>query len=170
MSQYPTILAGQTLTADLLNSMLPTFVYKTANEDRASNATLTDDTDLTLALAGSAVYYVEMYIHYATPTAAGFQTAWTVPSGATGNRWTTGAGSNQITSDNVSGRWTVIAYASSASYGDRGSSTNQLGLLEQSVMTTTNAGTVALQWAQDVSTAANTRVAAGSFLRATRLA
>lgn len=170
MSKYPVIQSGRRLTAAFLASMQEDKIYKTANQDIASDATLGDDSELTTTLAASAVYFVEMHIHYATPTAAGFQTAWTVPTGATGNRWTLGGGSTQVTSDNVPGRFTVIAFASSASYADRASSTNQLGLMESAIVITSSAGTLAFQWAQDASTAANTRVAAGSFMIVKRIA
>jgi hypothetical protein len=75
-----------------------------------------------------------------------------------------------VTFNDVPGNWGVHAQTTAVSHGDRNSSTNQMGLLEQGIITTTNAGTVALQWAQDASIASNTRVAAGSFMRVTRLA
>lgn len=170
MTQYPVILAGQTITASLLSSMLPTFVYKSVSEDRLSNTTLTDDTDLTMQLLANATYHAEFFIHYATLTTAGFQTAWTVPSGTSGNRWSIGGGSLQHTFDNVSAHVGVHAFATAVQHADRNSSTNQIGSYEEGTFTTTNAGTLALQWAQVSSVASNTRVASGSFMRVTRLA
>lgn len=169
MARYPTIYAGQRLTGTLLQSMLPDHIVKTANEDRAATTTLTADTDLTTTLEANAVYHVTMFIHFAAVSAAGFQTDWTVPSGATGNRWALGAGSTQVSSDNVPGRWGVHTFATACEYGDRASASNQMGCMEEAVVTTTNAGTLALRWAQATSNATATRVAAGSFMTITRV-
>jgi hypothetical protein len=169
VARYPTVYAGQRITGTLLQSMLPEFVHKVTSEDRAATTTLTADSDLQIALEANAVYHVEMYIHYAAASAAGFKTDWSVPSGATGNRWSLGAGSTQVSSDNVSGRWGVHTFVTACEYGDRASATNQLGALEQAVVTTTNAGTLALRWAQATSDATATRVAAGSYMRVVRL-
>lgn len=170
MSRYPPIPPGRILTSGLMMSMLPDTVAKDAHEDRASTAVLAVDSDLQISLEANAVYDVKMYIHYAAISAAGFQTDWSVPTGATGNRWALGAGSTQVASDNVSGRWGVHTFATACEYGDRASATNQLGALEQAVVTTTNAGILALRWAQATSNATATRVAAGSYLTARRLA
>ena len=172
MSRYPVLYAGQRMTADgVLTPMEQQFVLKVSSEDRSSTTTLTADSDLQIALEANAVYHVEMYIHYATQSTPGFQTEWSVPSGASGNRWCLGAGSTQVASDNVGGRWGVHNFTGTlVEYGDRNSSTNLNGALEQGVITTSSAGTLALTWAQVVSNASNTRVGAGSFMRVTRLA
>lgn len=170
MSMFPALVAGQELTAELLAQLQYEVSWKARNEDRLSTTVLTEDAELGMDLEADAVYFAKMFVHYATLTTAGFQTSWAVPSGATGNRWTLGGGSTQVAADNVDGRWTVIGFASSASYADRNSSTNQLGLMESGVITTSSAGTLKLKWAQDVSIASNTRVAAGSFLVVYRIA
>jgi uncharacterized protein (DUF2235 family) len=169
MSRYPVLYAGQRLTAPLLSSMLEERIVKTVNEDRASTTTLAADTDLTVTLDASAVYHVQIYIHYAAVSAAGFQTDWTVPSGASGSRWVLGAGSTQVSSDNVPGRFGVHTFATAAEYGDRASATNLMGGLEEAIVTTTNAGTLALRWAQATSNATAARVAAGSHMRVRRI-
>lgn len=169
MSRFPVLYAGQRLTAPLLTSMMSDYIVKAANEDRTSTTTLTADTDLTTTLEANAVYEVEFEIHYATLSAAGFQTDWTTPTGATGGRSSVSSGSNQVSSSDVPGMWGVHAFNTAVSHGDRNSSTNQLFLLERAIVNTTNAGTLALRWAQDVSNAAATRVGVGSWLRVKRL-
>ena len=170
MAQYPQILAGQRITAAQLTSMMPVEIYKLSNTDRASTVTLTDDPELTYTLEANAVYRVEAFLHYAAISAAGFQAAWTVPSGATGNRSALGAGSTQVSSDNVSGRFGVHAYGTAADYGDRASASNQMFAYEESILTTSSAGTLAVQWAQSTSNATASRLAAGSSMRIKRLA
>jgi hypothetical protein len=114
-----------------------------------------------------------MIVRYATTSAAGFKTAWTVPAGVTSTtRTVMGAGSTQVdtAADNDAGRYGLHNYATSISYGDRNNVSNQLILIETSVVVTTTAGNVALQWAQDASTAVNTAVGSNSLIRATRIA
>lgn len=169
MPQYPNVLAGQRITADLMLSMLPTFVVKPANTDRASTATPADDPDMTVQLEANAVYHIEIFVHYAAITAAGFQTTWNVPAGASGLKWSFGSGSTQVARDNVPMRVGVHGLTVVCEYGDGASASNQLGAFEQGVVTTTNAGTFALSWSQAASNATATRVGSGSFLRVTRL-
>ncbi|MFI9244138.1 hypothetical protein ACIGXF_16470 [Streptomyces sp. NPDC053086] len=151
----------------------PIYRYKTANLDRFSN-TLTDDPDLTIALDASAVYKVEMHLHYAATDAIRFRTAWTVPTGATGNRSAVGPDQGQIlsgTSSGGTGRWGVQAFSTACIYGNRDSSVLQCFAMEEAIVTTTTAGTCALQWAQSTTSASiATRLAAGSSMRVTRLA
>lgn len=175
MAQYPTITAGQRITAALLLSMLPLVALKTANTDKAATTVLADDPDLTLQLAANAVYRVEIRILYATPTGASaplFKTAWTVPSGTSGNRTATGPGSGATDSsaDNMLTHSGGHAYATTVTYGGRStSSTNLCIATETAIVTTTAAGTLALQWAQATSSASPVRVAAGSSITAYRI-
>lgn len=171
MSTYPSITAGQEITSTLLTSMLPDIVYKTANEDRSATTTLADDTELTTTLEASAVYHVTFYLHYAALDAAKIKTAWTVPSGASGLRSATGAGSasTDATAATTS-RFGVHAFTTTVTYGTRSSATNQCVAIEEGVVTTTSAGTLAIQWAQDASNATATRVGAGSSLHVRRIA
>lgn len=173
MSRYPTIYAGQRITGGLLQSMQPDIIQKLSNTDRTATTTLADDPDLAVSLAANARYWVEIEIWYAASTgSSGIKTAWTVPAGVTGNRSAQGlADSVSSTVPEGAGRFGVHAYTTSVAYGDRQSSTNLVVAKEYSMVTTAStAGTLALQWAQNVSDAAACRVAAGSLMRVTRLA
>lgn len=172
MSKYPQILAGQRITGTLLTSMLPDIIRKLTATDRAATTTLTDDPDLTTLLEANATYYVEMELWYAASTlSSGIKTAWTVPAGVTGNRSALGMAST--VSDGTPagvGRWGVHNYTTAVAYGDRQSSSNLILARETSIVTTsTTAGTLALQWAQDTSDAASCRMGVGSLMRITRL-
>lgn len=171
MSRYPVIQAGQRMPAAVYQSMLPDEKWKTAHEDRSSTTTFADDTDLTTLLEANATYHVIMYLHYAALSTAGFKTAWTVPSGASGNRSAQGAGAaaTDATAATTS-RFGVHAFTTSVSYGTRSSSSNQCLAQEEAVLTTTSAGTLAVQWAQDTSNATATRLGAGSIMIVRRIA
>jgi hypothetical protein len=173
MSRYPTIYAGQRITGTLLQSTMPDMIQKLVNTDRASTTTLADDPDLVASVEANARYYIEFDLWYAATNASGgIKTAWTVPSGVTGNRSALGLADSVSSSiPEGSGRFGVHALTTAVSYGDRASSTNLLVARETALLTTSStAGTVALQWAQNVSDAANCRMAAGSVMRVTRLA
>ena len=177
MSRYPTIYAGQRLTGSLLRSMMPDIVTKEANEDRASTTTLTNDTDLVATLEANARYHVTFLIHFAALDAAQFQTAWTVPSGSSGVRsaagaaWTlAGGAATAQAADGGYHRSGVHAFTTAVRYGSRNSASNQCVCVEEAYVTTSStAGTLALQWAQAVSNATATRVAAGSSLHVRRI-
>ena len=68
MAIYPNYLAGQRLTAGRLAASQPLIAQKVTSTDRPSVTTFADDPDLTLQLAASAVYLVEIYISYSAPT------------------------------------------------------------------------------------------------------
>lgn len=176
MSRYPALYSGQRLTADVLSSLLPDVYYKIGNTDRSATTTLADDPDLTATLEANAVYHIEFRLHYAALAAAAFKTAWTIPSGATGNRSAVGPDQGIDLSSSTSGsggqgRWGAHSYtATTITYGTRNHATNQCWALEESVITTSSAGTLAMQWAQATSNATATRLAAGSSLFVRRLA
>ncbi|AWT42549.1 MULTISPECIES: hypothetical protein [Streptomyces] len=151
---------------------VPRHVYKTANLDRTS-ATLTDDPELTMQLDANAVYHIEFHLFHAAVNAARFRTAWTVPSGATGTRSALGPDQGVIlssTSSGGQGRFGVHAFTTACIYGSRDDNTLLCYSVEASTLFTTTAGACALQWAQQTASATFTRLAQGSYMRATRIA
>jgi hypothetical protein len=167
------IYAGQRITGTLLTSTMPDIMFKTTNEDRASTTTLANDTDLVATLEANATYQVQFYLHFAALDAARFKTAWATPSGASGSRSAVGPDQAAIlssTSSGGQGRWGVHAFTTACTYGTRDSATAQCFGLEEGVVTTTSAGTLAIQWAQATSNATATRLASGSYLIVRRLA
>lgn len=173
MSQYPVIYAGQKITGALLTSMETIDVWKTANTDRAATTTLADDPDLTVTLEANATYRVIFRLFYAALDVARFKTAWTVPSGTTGNRAAVGPDQGVIlsgTSSGGQGRWGVHNYTTACTYGTRDSAVNLCSAVEESIVVTTTSGTLAIQWAQVTSNATASRLGTGSSLHVKRLA
>lgn len=173
MSQFPVLYAGQRITATLALSMLPLEAYKATSTTRTATTTLADDPDLVIALEANATYFVEFFIKYAAVTAEQVKTAWTVPSGASGGKCRIGVSSavNDATTGGPfgDGAFGQHAFSTSLTYGTRNSTANQVAAYESGTLTTTNAGNVALQWAQNTSGATGTLVAAGSYARAKRI-
>ncbi|MFD6620175.1 hypothetical protein ACFWFB_33580 [Streptomyces albidoflavus] len=173
MAQWPTIPAGSRIASGLLTSMLPQIMVKGANTDRATVTSFFDDTDLFASLEANAVYHATFYLHFAAVDLARFKTMWNVPAGATGVRSAMGPDQGVVlsgTSAGGTGRWGVHAFTTSVTYGTRDSPTNQCAAIEEGTITTTSAGTLALQWAQVSSNATATRLAQGSTLHLRRLA
>lgn len=174
-NQYPVIAAGQRITSSLLNAMIPVVVRKPSTTARTNTTTLADDPDLTYVLAANSVYYVEFYIKYAgqMTSATGFKTAWTVPSGASGTRSAIGPGSaaNDGSADNISMHSGIHGYTTAVGYGGRSNSdSNQLIVLESSVVNTSSQGACTLQWAQNTLNASHAAsVFSDSFMRITQL-
>ncbi|MGW1892151.1 hypothetical protein ACWCP6_18105 [Streptomyces sp. NPDC002004] len=151
-----------------LYGQLPLEAYKT-NDTTTTSATMATDPDLQVTLAANSVYRVEIYMHYAALDAARFKTQWLVPASASGVRSCIGPDQGVIlssTSAGGTGRWGVHAYSTTATYGTRDHATNQCVAIEESVITTTTGGTLALQWCQATANATATKLAAGSYIRA----
>lgn len=165
--------AGRTVGSTVTPIGVPRFVWKSANLDRLT-ATLADDPDLTIQLDGNAVFRVEARLHHAATDAVRFRTAWTVPSGASGNRSAIGPDQGVIlssTSSGGTGRFGVHGFATTCTYGSRNDNTLQCVSYEEATIFTTTPGTCAIQWAQATASASVfTRLAQGSFMRVTRLA
>jgi hypothetical protein len=151
----------------------PVTMYRTTNLDRASTTTFAADPVLQASLAANAVYLVEVYLNYGALAAADIKTQWTAPAGATGNRAVMGPGSTaaNASADNISMRSGVHSFTTSVTYsGVRDSQSNLSIATETSIVTTTTAGTLSLDWAQVTSNATGSRMGAGSWMRVTRLA
>lgn len=171
--QYPIILPGRRITDSLLNSMHPQFAFKAAHTDRSSTTAFAPDPDLVLPLAGSAVYQVQAWLLYGAGSTGDFKTSWQVPSGATGNRAVLGPGSTALDggADNISSRLGVHNFSTTVNYnGVRNSTGNMAFVLETATIWTASAGDVAILWAQNTSDGTATRLGAGSYMTARRLA
>jgi hypothetical protein len=135
---------------------------------------MTDDPDFIVPLEANGVYKVSMHMMMSALPAAGFQTQWRVPSGATGTRSAVGPGTGTTvgTSGDVTGMHVgVHGYGTTINYGGRTSAGFLSWALEESVVIMgATAGTLALQWAQNTSNATYSRLAQGSFMEVRRLA
>ena len=171
MSTYPTIAAGQSITASLLTSMLPQQVVKQANTDKV-NSTFAADPELTMPLAANAVYHVEFLLIAGGIATADVQTRWALPATASGLRIVNGPGSAALetNADNVATRQGVHQFSTAILYnGVRNATANYFRIYEYAVVTLVDAGNVTLEWAQGTTQTTASRIAAGSLLRVRRL-
>ena len=165
--QYPTILAGASFTAGLLDEMLPYYAWKTANESVTSSATLQNDNDLYLTVAANAYYDFACMLAYSGGTigSSDLKWAWSVPSGTTMAYAIDGV----QTSGTSNGTPGFLRGVSGGSAGTNGSG-NALSLnMEGTLYTGSASGSVQLEWAQNTSNGTATIVQSGSRLRLRRM-
>lgn len=155
-----TFFAGQKLTATALQAVVPLFAYKVADEIVNNSAAFQDDNELFVSLAANAVYEGWLHVVYNSGTTPDLKWQFTKPSGATQNDWA----------------FLGYSTASALTYGTGGQSATAGGLGGKTVadawglITTTNAGQLQWQWAQNTANASDTTVYAGSYLRCLRIA
>jgi hypothetical protein len=90
---YPTFLAGQTITAALLNAGKLEFVTNAGGTQTNATTTFADATSLVFAVEANSRYKVHALIAYDAPLATDAKFAWTAPAGASMGRNTIGAAS-----------------------------------------------------------------------------
>lgn len=180
MSTYPSIAAGQTITAGLLTGLVGNEVVKQANTDRSNTTTLVNDPELAVVLEANAVYKVEFDLlvsgrNSVTGSLGGdFKTEWSTPAGSTGLKSVFGPGSGQPTQANADGtppRYGVHVFDTDMTYSMVRNSTASLVVVREwcDQFVTTGSGTLSIAWAQGVAHATATRIAAGSVLRYRRI-
>ena len=169
---YPLIPAGRRITGVLLESMLPLVAYKATTEPLTSSTTLQNDDDLVLTVEADATYEMDLKLfHDSDATVAGdIKIGWVGPSGATMNWGVHGANTSIASSTNVGGvnmQTRVIGEVAAFGGGD---SSGTVALAFGVLATSSTAGTMQLQWAQETSHAVATNVRAGSLLKLRRIA
>lgn len=168
---YPTLAAGQRITAALLRSMLPQAVRKTADTSRSATTTFADDDHLVFAAEANAVYVMSGWIKYfadptpdiklqfSVPTGCLGEWGWLMPGSGTLAAGTTGYSIRTETND-------VAQFRTGYGTSDSSHMTPLGGLFRMG----STAGNIALQWAQNTSSATATTLYTDSFLVFTRTA
>lgn len=137
-------------------------LVKAASETVNNSATLQNDDDLVIAVEASAIYQVAGVITFSSGTTPDFKFGWTVPSGTIIDGVVTdlpnGAGTNEIKTFSESGSTLLSATGSDVAAS-----------ILFTIVTSSTAGSVQLQWAQNTMDASNTVLRAGSGWTITRL-
>lgn len=132
-------------------------VYKTADETRSSNSTLTDDGQLILSVEANANYVFDSVIFFNTGGTPDYKGKWDVPSGALLTFQCTG----YSISDVLGVFWNTNASVQTIAGNGAPRAHSMSGTL---VMGST-AGSLKWQWAQNTLTASNTSTLLGSYIR-----
>lgn len=127
----------------------PRIILKTADQTVNNSTTLVNDTHLVVPLLANRRYYWFMRLRFESDSTPDIHFTWTVPSGATG------------------GRRREINNATEVGYGTVSTWSGSTGVTRQGyaggyVETSSTAGNLQFQWAQDVADASDTTVLIGS--------
>lgn len=180
---YPTPLAGQRLTANLLRSMQPQTARKTADTARSSTTTPALDPHLQFTAVANAVYVWTGWIAYDTDNAADIIIGFSTPSGTLGTWTGYGSGTTVIsgtggggTQQNTVSTWGYTIrneytdITAGRTFGGLGVGAPQSVLLSGTLRVGSTGGTWGLNWCQAVSTASNTTVHTDSWISCQRIA
>lgn len=153
-------LRGATLSA-LITEVRPVAAYKSIDETVNNSATLQNDDELLVALEASVRYDIFLQLSQNSGATPGFKFSFTTPTGAT---W----GSGWYSSGSSAANEQMGVTTTGAVGGITGAAANSI-LTFRSPLTTTNAGTLQLQWAQNTTNLSDTIVRSGGILVARRV-
>lgn len=141
--------------------------YKAANQTFATQTTLQSDVDFIVPVVANATYVIDGYFIYTSNSTALFKGAWSLPAGAIGN-WCPAAPPAATTTGNNSALFDqAFSMAGTVSFGY---GTSSVAFHAKGVIVVgATAGNVVWQFAQSVSNAVLTGMAAGSWLTARRV-
>lgn len=168
--QYPAVLAGQELTADLLQAFSPYTAWKTGTTPRASTVTLTQDPDLVIPVVAGATYDIRGVLGYTADGpisgggAGGISFTLAAPSGSSGGFTAAGWA---LGSSLVAGFFPWTAFGAAHSLNGDGA-TPCSAFIEGTLIVGTTAASVALWWCQAGADGTSTVLLAGSKLTAQR--
>lgn len=134
-----------------------TLVRKTSDESISNSAAMQDDDELLFAIGASENWVFKIWMIYQAGTTGDMDLAITTPSGSTVIYG--------ILNDAVH----VVATSSGGELFAAGDNENEQLVVYGTVVNSTTAGDVTLQWAQNVSNGTATIVRANSYLTAWRL-
>jgi hypothetical protein len=167
--------SGETLTAANFNTYIRDnqlsfgphlIVRKTSDEAQSSNTALQNDSNLQLSVAANEIWHVQYNLKTTIPITPQMKMAFTFPSGGEVNLCGT--------EFNAAGTLTKITFQGTttptATQDFLGSSVNRHIVIEGVFVNGSTAGTLILQWAQNVSNASATIMKANSTLWAVKLA
>lgn len=153
---------SDTITIAASGAAGPTLVMKTANENVASSTTLQDDDHLFFSVDANSTYVFRGVFWITAALAADVKFAATAPSGATllfavsGNGVARNDGLVQMGATQTSGAAIATGANTTANI--------MQGWFEGTVTTSSTAGTLQIQWAQNTSDVNNATVYAGSWI------
>jgi hypothetical protein len=149
--------------------------YARRTSDLSRNASgATDDTQLTFPVVANAVYALVGWVKYSALDGADINVDWSAPAGALGE-WTAHGNGFATTAQTTNGyqiRTETTDVTAARAFSGTTATAGEFSLLIMATLRTgANAGTSALQWAQNVTDAANpTTVYTDSWLRLERIA
>lgn len=157
---------GERVLAAKLNTNLVPIraIRKTADETVNNSAVLQSDDHLLFAIEASEVWAVQVFLIYQASAVADIKVAWSVPSGATGSH------TSMFNAGGPVNTWNATALGTALRQDGAGVAVPVIAMLWATIVNSTTAGTVNLQWAQNSAEATNAQVLTNSWLLGWRLA
>jgi hypothetical protein len=167
----PVFVTDDVPSADQVNDWFVNVRWKrkTANTDRSSTTTFTDDPDLTVPVDANEVYEVHcsLLIHSSAINAGDFKMKFTAPAGATLLATAYGYDAASATNNDVVAAGLTLNTTGSFGIVSLAEPWNPIQV-NGVLVTSGTAGSFTLQWAQNASSATVTRLQAQSFLSLNR--
>lgn len=160
--------AGGVITSASLNA-IDTIVRKASNLTVNNSTTYVSDTELTVALAASSTWSLELFLLYQSATAAAAKVNMSGPSG-----WSMSLGNDSLVSSSTGtgasiDRGVVVAGGAGHAMGSAGATTPTHSCPKGFVQIGSTAGSVTVQFAQLTANASNTTLLPGSWMKLTRI-
>lgn len=148
MSAYPNFLAGQRVTAALLNRGKPQYAINSGGAQTNATTTLANATDLSFAAEANSIYFVQLRLAYDAPTATDIKIAWSVPAAATMARNVIGQAAGTTTNIDTNAILIRRGAATQQTVGGPNAVSSAFSTYFEDVwLITSSAGTVQLQFA-----------------------
>lgn len=163
-----TFKAGQRLTASALNAAIGLTARKAADTSRSSantGTTLTADPDLVIAVLANSSYLVTIFLLYkgAATNTGDLKFGFSVPSGATLPGGVIGvANPLAVFTNSMTASSTLVSYSN-------GTGNPLWAQVTATLITSSTAGNLVLNWAQNTSSATSTTLMTGSSMQAAQV-
>lgn len=143
---------------------VPNYVRKINDTARLNQTVVSADPDFQFTAEANMVYVVELFLFYTSSTTVDLKCNWTVPTGATGQRWVLGMAPGQTDRDNTLMRTSIQIHNTEVVYGGF-----TLGAWVGAKETMTlvmgpNAGLVQFCWAQNTSSGTDAATVKGTSI------
>jgi hypothetical protein len=159
-----TALWADTVANDINNFFQPIYVFKSANTSIASSTALTPDPHLIVPMVANAMYDMYGLLDYEADVTGDMKYQFTLPAGATMNfAWVGYSGGDAATFNGTNTSATVNTI------GGGGAGAGRSNTLMGSIVMSSTAGNLGLNWAQAVSSATATILHKYSYIKLTRV-
>jgi len=153
-----TVAAGQIILADDINNLVPRQARKTSDETVNNSAAFQNDNDLLLSVVANATYSLEGLLLFNSGATPDIKFQWTYPTGLT-MRWGIGGVVTTFAVFNMTEVSVPVLDGTGVATG---------AYVDGTVIVSSTAGTLQLQWAQNTSNATATQLLQNSYVQASK--
>lgn len=162
---FPVWTAGKRITAADLTAM-QWHTVRQGSDQTVNNTAVLVASAVEIPVVANALYRYQAFINYRSGTTADFKYNWTLPSGASMQRFIAGAGTSATggPSNFTTTLWRRLTESTDAPIGGAGNTNNTMILETGEIDTGANAGDVTLVFAQNTADASDTILGAVTWV------